>query len=312
MLEKTIQETNSLFEQPWWLDAVAPGCWGEATVEKEGRIVGRMPYVLRNRFGMTMLSMPPLTPFLGPWIEKKETGYTKSLAWQKDVFGALIDSLPSFSSFNYLCHYDMVNWLPFYWKGYKQSTLYTYVLQDLNDMQKLWSGMLGNIRTDIGKAEKKLSVRSDIGLDVFFDVLEKTFLRQGLRLPFPRDLVRRIDEACGDNHRRIFFAQDERGRVHAVLFIVWDERSAYGLLNGGDPDLRNSGANSLLWWEAIKFASTVTHRFDFEGSMVESIERFFRAFGAVQTPYFALSKSTPGMTLLRSLRSGAKFFLRRR
>jgi hypothetical protein len=42
-------------------------------------------------------------------------------------------------------------------------------------------------------------------------------------------------------------------------------------------------------WEAIKFASTVTKRFDFEGSMIEPVERFFRAFGAKQTPYFALT-----------------------
>ncbi|KZZ15518.1 hypothetical protein A3751_17170 [Oleiphilus sp. HI0080] len=42
-------------------------------------------------------------------------------------------------------------------------------------------------------------------------------------------------------------------------------------------------------WEAIKFASTVTKRFDFEGSMIEPIERFFRGFGAMQKPYFQIS-----------------------
>ena len=60
-------------------------------------------------------------------------------------------------------------------------------------------------------------------------------------------------------------------------------------MGGGDPDLRNSGAASLCVWEAIKFASTVTKSFDFEGSMHEPIERFFRAFGAEQRPYFEVS-----------------------
>jgi hypothetical protein len=42
-------------------------------------------------------------------------------------------------------------------------------------------------------------------------------------------------------------------------------------------------------WEAIKFASTVTESFDFEGSMIEPVERFFRAFGARQTSYHTVS-----------------------
>lgn len=59
---------------------------------------------------------------------------------------------------------------------------------------------------------------------------------------------------------------------------------------GADPRYRSSGAASLTMWEAIKFAATVTKRFDFEGSMIEPIEQFFRSFGAVQKPYFTISK----------------------
>lgn len=55
--------------------------------------------------------------------------------------------------------------------------------------------------------------------------------------------------------------------------------------------LRNSGATSLLMWEAIKFASTVSKKFDLEGSMLEPVERFFRGFGTVQKPYFTISKT---------------------
>lgn len=67
-------------------------------------------------------------------------------------------------------------------------------------------------------------------------------------------------------------------------------------MGGGDPALRNSGATSLCMWEAIRFAATVTKSFDFEGSMIEPVERYFRAFGAIQTPYFSVSK-TPSRLL---------------
>ena len=78
----------------------------------------------------------------------------------------------------------------------------------------------------------------------------------------------------------------------SAIYIVWDANSAYYLLGGSDPNFRSSGANSLLLWEAIKFASGVTKRFDFEGSMIEPIERYFRGFGATQKPYLSISKTT--------------------
>ncbi|MBE7441610.1 MAG: hypothetical protein HS119_04060 [Flavobacteriales bacterium] len=49
---------------------------------------------------------------------------------------------------------------------------------------------------------------------------------------------------------------------------------------------------SLLLWEAIKRSKNKTKSFNFEGSMIESIERYFRAFGGKQTPYFEITKRT--------------------
>ena len=40
--------------------------------------------------------------------------------------------------------------------------------------------------------------------------------------------------------------------------------------------------------------SKVTQRFDFAGSMIKSVERFLRGFGATQVPYFAITKTHPG------------------
>ena len=125
----------------------------------------------------------------------------------------------------------------------------------------------------------------------FLNMNEMTFTRQGMSLPYSRELVARLDQTCAEHDcRKVFFAEDAEGRLHAAIYIVWDEKEAYYLMGGADPELRNSGATSLCMWEAIKFASTVTRKFNFEGSMIEPVERFFRAFGARQYPYFQISK----------------------
>ena len=297
---------NSLFQQPWWLDAVAPNQWGEVLVERNGDIIARLPYMLEKVKGFKVLTMPPLTQTLGPWLRPSQAKYANQLAEQKDMLTELIQQLPPFDYFAQNFHYSIGNWLPFYWQGFQQTTRYTYMLEDLHDEQALWDGLLPKIRTDIKKAQQRfqLHITSDLDIDVFLDANEQTFLRQGQQLPYSREFVKRLDAACAERKaRRMFFAIDAEQRIHAAVYIVWDDHSAYYLMGGADPALRNSGATSLCLWEAIKFASTVTQRFDFEGSMVEAIERFFRAFGAKQTPYFRVTKiNSRLLKIYRSLR----------
>ncbi len=136
-----------------------------------------------------------------------------------------------------------------------------------------------------------VEVDPDAPLEEFLTLNRATFLRQGQQPAYDDAYVRSIDAACAArNCRAIFVARDSAGRPHAGAYVVWDDRSAYYVMGGGDPDLRSSGATSLCLWEAIRFAATRTTRFDFEGSMLEPVERFFRGFGAVQVPYFHVSR----------------------
>jgi hypothetical protein len=48
----------------------------------------------------------------------------------------------------------------------------------------------------------------------------------------------------------------------------------------------------LVLFESIKFAMQSKRAFDFEGSMIESIEKYFRTFGAIQKPYHSVSKTS--------------------
>ncbi|QVL51279.1 MAG: GNAT family N-acetyltransferase [Thiocapsa sp.] len=289
-----------IFSRDWWLDAVAGADhWNVALVEQGDRIDAALPYVIIKYQGFILLAHPPLTQTLGPWLRESDAKYTKRLSQEKDLLEALIAGLPNFHYFSQNWHHARTNWLPFYWQGFSQTTRYTYRLLDISDEHLLWNGLQANIRTDIRKARDRfrLTIRTGVDIDDFLSLNLQVFQRQRKSLPYSKDLVRRLDRACHErNARRIFIAEDEAGRYHAGVYLIWDQNSAYYLMGGGDPALRNSGATSLCMWEAIRFAATVTKSFDFEGSMIEPVERFFRAFGAVQTPYFSVSK-TPSRLL---------------
>lgn len=311
-----VECTIPLFSQHWWLDAVCgEGNWDVVVVQRDGEILGSMPFYIKSKYGRKSIVQPPLTQTLGPWLRSTTAKYSKSLGQQKKILTSIIEQLPEYYMYNQLWHYTYTNWLPFYWKGFEQKTFYTYVLPNLNDTHKLWEEFESKIRTDIRKASNRfnIQVREDLGVDEFLELNKMTFARQGLKVPYSNELVWRIDSACKQrNCRKIWIAEDDLGQRHAGLYIVWDHNSAYYLMGGGNPNLRTSGATSLLMWEAIKHASTVTKRFDFEGSMIEPIERWLRGFGAIQVPYFNIThrKRHPVLNWERSLNIMKSLFRR--
>lgn len=288
------EQSIPIFARDWWLDATAgEKNWDVVLVERGDEVVASLPFEVRRRFGLTTLTQPPLTQTLGPWIRPTLSATGKSLALTKDWMNALIEQLPPHDKYEQNWHHTQRNWLPFFWRGYRQSTRYTYRIPDLTNHDILWSGLGSNIKTDIKKAHNryKLRISQSAVLGDFIRLNEQTFARQGLQVPYQSALIEKLHLACTTRKSgRFFIIEDPHGVPHAGAYIIWDENSAYYLMGGGDPVLRSSGATSLCLWEAIRFSSTVTRSFDFEGSMIEPVERFFRAFGAKQTEYYSIHK----------------------
>jgi CelD/BcsL family acetyltransferase involved in cellulose biosynthesis len=236
--------------------------------------------------------MPPLTQTLGPWVESTAAKPAEALSEEHSLLQALEAGLPAAEVFDQHFSPAMLNALPFYWQGYRLEVAYTYRLTGLDSEEALWDALRSTARTQIRKARTRVQVRDDLGLDQLYAVWAKMFERLGRRPPVSLDVLDRLDTACAARDARaMLFAQDDAGRVHAVAYTVWDEHAAYYLLGGVDPAFRSSAAGSLLIWESIMRARTATGVFDFEGSMIEPIEHYFRGFGGLQTPYFSVSRA---------------------
>ena len=302
----------NLFQEPWWLNAMAAGEWDEVTVKRGEKVVARLPFVKRKELGTTWLLQPKLTPYLGPWLHASEAKLTNRIAEEKELMQELIEKLPKFDIFRQCFAPEVTYWLPFYWRGFSQTTRYTYRIPDLTDLAGLWAGLRENIRREIRKAQKSIVVRSNLDIDSFARVWALTFARQGMRLPVGTELLHRLDNACEERGcRRMFFAEDAQGKIHAVAYVVWNADCTYYLMGGCDPERRNIGAGSLVLWESLAFASTVSREFDFEGSMIEPVERFFRAFGAEPISFSSVTKLSRRLGVLTGLYRGGSALLGR-
>lgn len=288
------EPTIPIFSLDWWLDAVCGDAWDVCLVEKGGQIVASMPYHIKRRWGFTFITQPTLTQTLGPWLRPSDAKYSNRLALEKERLTGLVDDLPRFDYFSQNWHYANKNWLPLYWRGFQQTTRYTYVIDGLVDLSRVYSEFTSSYRNKIRKASRVVQIVDDLGLSVFFDINRLTFERQGLKIPYSFDFLQKTDNILRHRgKRKILFAKDENGIVHSALYLIWDRQSSYVHMVGEDPAFRSSGAGILLIWEAIRFTSEVLglDKFDFEGSMIEGVERVRRDCGGKQIPYFSISKA---------------------
>lgn len=280
-----------LFLQPWYLDAVCEGgSWDAALVEKNGRVVAALPYFLKQKLAWKYVSMPPFCKQMGPFLapEYRDTDHEMRL------YEALIDALPAgLAAFEQNFHYSVQNWLPFYWHGFRQTTMYSYVIPLDQTEEALFGQISKNYRQKIRSAEKTIQVRHDLPLSELHRLVGLSFERQRLETPLSMPLLESLYGALQQRQSvQLFFATDATGAVHSASMLVWDRQTAYYLMSGDDPALRQSGAAVLLKWKAILYAKNVLKLplFDFEGSMIRNVEQGRRDFGARQKPYFRIAK----------------------
>jgi hypothetical protein len=293
-VDRTIPWVNSIFEQPWWLDCVAAGSWDAVEIRRGDEVVARLPFARRRRLGLTGIVQPPFTQTLGPWVAPVRGNPGKRADAERTLLAELIDGLPPFDVFRQCFATSLTNWLPFYWAGFAEAVRYTYRLEDLSDIDRVHAGFREHVRRGIRKATQVVEVDHDYPLEDLLELDIQTYARQGMKLPHSHAVFRNLDAACAmRGARRILGAVDAQGRTHAALYVVWDERTCYALVNARNPEYQAFGANTLLYWEAIRLASEVSRVFDFEGSMVKQVEHYIRGFGGELTPYFCIHKTRP-------------------
>jgi len=282
-----------IFNKTWYLEAAGAHFRILAAHDVTGDIVGGivLPFGVDGKIAM----MPAFTQTLGVLLAPFPTGkYVRRLSRESDITAALADNIPDCKYFDCYFHYNFTNWLPFHWQGYHQTTRYTYVLDYAGGIEAVKKGMSQTLRNTIRKAEKSgFTARTDLNPEDGFALVRSTLEQRSPNSALPLERYVKLNDALQERRAATFFgAFDKDGALQAVSYIVHDSRAAYYLLAGRNVEEEHSPAGAFVLWEAIKYFADKAGRFDFEGSMIQGVERFFRSFGGRQMPYFNISKTT--------------------
>lgn len=296
------QEQMPIFMQDWWLDSVCGNSWQAVVVERDNTVVAAMPYCEVKKYTFSLIVPACFTPVNGVWIK----GNLSSESYN-NIMEELAGNVNSLGVDYFACHLSpkVRSWLGFYWQGFSSSLRYTYKI-DISDMDKAFDAFAPKRRQYIRGAQKEVSVSNgDYDMEYLYSLFANIFLTKKQKVPVPIDVFTSVvQQAQAKGQGKMFLAKDMKDKITAFLFVVWDNNTCYNLISARASQDKDNHSESLLIFEAMKDMSLRGIRdYDMEGSMIKGVERYFRSFGGVQTPYIAIEKYySPLYKFLRTLK----------
>ena len=275
-------------------------------IYNKNRLCGGFMLYRSKRVFLTMLTNPPFMPSFGPWLIKKEySNFQKQRDFERSVYTEIAKFLDQqrVKIKTLVLHPAVRDVLPFFWKQFKISPQLTYRIDLTHSPDEIKKNLSGDKRNLISKSKRK-----DYQAVITYDYRKleeqtKSYLdRKNIKVN-PELLHHLFYEFANRNNSfGVMVKKDET--VLSFGFFVHDKRECYYLFGGNLINGDNSSGTFVLW-KAIEQAKNKNIRwFDFEGSIIPNVERYFSGFGGVPIDYYRINKASLFLEIL------LKFFKR--
>jgi lipid II:glycine glycyltransferase (peptidoglycan interpeptide bridge formation enzyme) len=235
---------------------------------------------------------PPFTPFIGPFfLDRSQTSFKKQ-SYRKQVLTLIADTLSKEKTCMqiYSLNRDIVNTMPFKWKKFDVWPRYTYRINLKQPLEKILAAMSDSRRNDMTRAERDgIVVNKTTDSEEVKDLIYQTAERKNLKRDI--SLKQKIIEIYSQKKNSISCVSYKSNKPISTAFCVYDQNTAYYMFSGYDTDDKHHGAGALVIWNCIKEAKRLgLEFFDFDGSVVPHLEKYFRGFGGELVPFYRISK----------------------
>jgi len=312
--EKTtlfLAKNGSVFIQPEWLKIYDSSKLELCGIyNKDNVIIGAFTLYIDSKFGLKWIKLPPYSPHTSLCYINPSSNNAKKITFDKKIY-KLIDSYLTNKKVSLITlsfppsHIDMQ---PFIWSNYKAIPNYTYQL----DLDKCNEENILSVAAPEKRNELKKAIKDNIDCKLSYDysitkkMVEHSFNRKNKSLN--SDLLSKILHEFATKDNSFSFISYLNNKPIAASFIIYDNNTAYYLLGGYDPQNKHNGAGVFAVSNAIKESKKRGLKiFDFEGSMLVEVEKYFRGFGGDLTPFFTINKGSFLLEVLLKRSKRAQF-----
>ena len=257
---------ESLYPYSWYLDLVSPG-WGGLV---KGDYESVMPLTGFRKYGFHMLLQPILAQQLGV--------FSKAIPGEKEL-REFVGALPSCFRYVDICMNIQNSQLP---DGISHRERVNYEL-DLKSPANYNSNTKRNIRKGgIHPFEFR-----EISVDQYLDLKYST----GDRIMVKRPYLERLFMGLEKLNRAGAFGLFLEGRLHAAAVLGFAETRVIYMNGSSSKEGKDTRAMFVLMDHLIQWSRDKFPVFDFEGSNLPGVARFFEGFGADKTRYYRIVRA---------------------
>lgn len=300
---------GSVFNHPDWIELFGNKIEVIGIYNNNHELIGSFNLFHFHKLIFTVTICPPFNPHCGLWFNNPAQSPVGKMDFEKDITALITDFLIQKKSSMKLVAfpYSLVDFQNFFWKGFKVIPNYTYRLDLTNDLTTIYENFSSEKRKSINRAEKdSVTIYQNPDKEIVYRLILSTFSRKEKQLN--KELLRKIVFDFANQTNSFSYVADFNGKPSACVFVLHDQHTAYYMFGGYANENKHHGAGVTCMWNAIQHAKQIGLRvFDFEGSMLKEVERYFREFGGTLTPYFVVHRANFLMECVLKFKSRNRF-----
>ena len=307
---KTLSEKHgSVFSTLDWVSIYGKELKLYSILNDDGQLIGGFHLFIKTTKGITRIMNPPYTPTIGLFYENAAQNKANRLSFDKDVMTELVSFLKKIKNSVLMISLPdfVIDTQPFYWNGFKVVPNYTYKIDLSQSIEQMNSDMASLKRTNLRKnTTDGIVVEKASDLKIVKKLILKTFDRKDKSVDIK--LMDKILFEYAKPENSFAYISYKGSEPIACSFCAHDNKTAYYLFGGYDSANKHRGAGPGAMWASVTEAKNRGMKyFDFEGSMIPEVEKYFRGFGGDLTPYYTINKAKLPVEMLLKLNRRNRF-----
>ncbi len=290
-----------VFASKKWLSIYAETLTIIGIYKDEHQLIGGFYYLNTKKYGFTFIKLPPYTPHCGLFFNSDGKNNSSVNNFSKEIMTEICNYFLNQKSALTVLAFpsNIIDFQPFIWNKYKVIPNYTYRINLESSIENIKSNFDSKNRNAINKAIKEEVIVSENALskDELFQFFMNSLNTTDANI-YEIELKNVFMKFADDTNSFSVVAKKENNLL-GVVFCVFDKNTCYYLLGGVEKKSGVQGINNFLVQKSIEKAKDLGCKtFDFEGSMLKGVEKFFRSFGPELVPYFTINKAKLPLEIL--------------
>jgi hypothetical protein len=284
-----------------WLSVYGKALTLIGIYKDEHQLIGGFYFLNTKKYGFTFLKLPPYTPHCGLFFTSDSKNNASVNNFSKEIMNEVCDFFTAQKSALTVLAFPsaIIDFQPFIWNKYKVIPNYTYRIDLQRTMEDIKSNFDSKNRNVINKAikEEVMVTENALAKEELFQFFINSLNTTDANVY--EEELKNIFTVFSDESNSFSVVAKKEDTLLGVVFCVFDKNTCYYLLGGVNKKSGLQGVNNLLVQKSIEKAQSLgCSTFDFEGSMLKGVEKFFRSFGPELVPYFTVNKASLPLEIL--------------